>query len=117
MPYASRPYSATPEPGESKLSGVLTPLTPGRRMLYAGRQVPQKPPVLDVSEIDSLSAGFGDLFDAECEHVIDATVTAEARVGADWHPAPLLVGLRQVHGQIARQRISGAPDMAARSRC
>lgn len=89
-------------------SGVLPPLTPGRRMLYAGRQVPQKLPVLDVGEVDNLSADFGNVFDAELEHVIDATVSVEARVGADWHPAPLLVGLRQLHGQKVRQRISGA---------
>lgn len=90
------------------VSGVLPTLTPGRRVIYAGRQVPQKLPVLDVHEVDNLTADFSTVF-PPTEPVIQCEVSCEVRLGTDPRPVPLLFGNPQIQGGLmVRQRIQGS---------
>lgn len=88
------------------VSGVLPPLLPGRRVIHAGRQVPQRLTHLDITEIDHLTADFSSVLPA-AERLIQTEVVIEARVGDDPTPRPLAFGLPQIHGQLVRQRIHG----------
>jgi hypothetical protein len=88
-------------------SGVLPPLDPGRRLIYAGRQVPQMLVPLDVAEVDNLTADFSTVLPLT-DPPIQVDVAVEARVGTDDGAAPLRFGLPQIHGLMVRQRIQGS---------